>query len=203
MSTDPIVLLQGGAASSIGEASGTASREVDFSFPSQPVISLESLALAYVIVLNSLGETLFEHTTPIEGDITPEATVRRRREICAAVWAANRAALRASNLSATERALMSKLVWRRLHVHWQSFCGSSEDEGAAWLERRSGEYLQAQLRANVAGTAGHIVKMLFDAIGVEQHSHSTHSRVLSSLVGHRIISEMNHFNELKSQFRFV
>jgi hypothetical protein len=145
---------------------------------------------------------LFEHTAPVNGDIDQQAIVCRRREICAAVWAANHSALDASNLSANERALMNKLVWRRLHVHWQGFCGSGE-EGLAWLECRSTDYLRALVRANAVTTASHIVRMLFDEIGVRQHNHSTHSRVLSSLVGHRIISETNHLNELKSQFRFV
>jgi hypothetical protein len=203
---DPAVVPQVHTATdappTVESASGVAPREVDFSFPTQPVVSLDSLALAYVIVLNSLAETLYEHTAPVDGDADSQAMTRRRREICAAVWAANRAALDASNLSGNERALMNKLVWRRLHVHWKSFCGSSE-EGAAWLESRSTEYLRAQVRASAVTAASHIVKMLFDAIGSKENGASAHSRVLASLVGHRIISEVNHLNELKSQFRFV
>jgi len=192
----------GDAATTEDLASTTASSEVNFSLPAQPVVSLEPVAVAYVIVFNSLAETLFEHIAFANGDVNSQETNRRRREICAAVWAANRTALNASNLSPEERALMDKLVWRRVLLYWQSACGSNE-EGAAWLERRSAEYLQAQTRGNPITTASHIIEMLFDAIGMKEHAQSTHSRVLASLVGHRIISEVNHLNELKSQFRFV
>jgi hypothetical protein len=118
------------------------------------------------------------------------------------VWAANLAALEASSLAVDERALMNKLVWRRLHLHWQTFCESSS-EGNRWIENRAAEYLHAQKLDSPIRTASHIVKMLFNAIGVNEDGNSAHSRVLSSLVGHRIISEVNHLNELKSQFRFV
>src|SRR5688572_17747505 len=46
---------------------------VEGSLPSQPVVSVESLAVAYVIVLHSLAETLFEHTGPADGDVCSEA----------------------------------------------------------------------------------------------------------------------------------
>ena len=183
-------------------ASEHAPGEGEVSVPAQLFNPLESVAVAYVIVLTSLAETLFEHTVPIDGDVDSGATALRRREICAAVWAANRAALDASNLSASERALFGNLVWRRLVLHWQSFCGSIE-EGPAWLESRSADYLPAQTRMNAVETASHILKHLFRAMGANEQRHFAHLRVLASLVGHRISSEVDHLNELKSQSRFV
>jgi hypothetical protein len=170
--------------------------------PTLSFISLKSLAVAYVIVLNSLAVTLVAHIEPVNAEADSEGTGRRRREVCAAVWAANRAALDASNLSAIERGLMNNMVWRRLMLHWQSFCGFDE-AGSTWLESRSAEYLPAQTRMNPVTTASHIIKRLFQATGANERRQFAHSRALACLVGQRIISEVNHFNELKSQFRFV
>jgi hypothetical protein len=176
--------------------------EDDAGLPTLSFISLKSLAVAYVIVLNSLAVTLVAQIELANEDVDSEAKGRRRREVCAAVWAANRAALDASNLSAIERGLMNNMVWRRLMLHWQSFCGFDE-AGSAWLEKRSAEYLPAQARMNPVTTASHIIKRLFQATGANERRQFAHSRALACLVGERITSEVNHFNELKSQFRFV
>ena len=201
MSTDPTVLAQVNDARS-GTDIPPAPQEVGWSLTVQPAVSLESVAVAYVIVLHSLAETLFEHTFLVGDDADSLASTRRRREICAAVWAANHAALETSNLSESERARMNDLVWRRLQVHWQTFCGST-GEGSAWLARRASEYLDSQPRGNAIAVAAHIVRILFEAIGVKQDSFPGQSRVIASLIGHRIMSEVNHLNELKSKFRFV
>jgi hypothetical protein len=175
---------------------------VEGSLPIQPVVSSESLAVAYVIVLNSLAETLFEHTGPAAGDPDSKATAHRRSEVCAAVWAAIRAALEASTLSAEERARMLNLVWQRLLFRWQEFCGSN-GVTSEWVEKRTDEYLHEHERAAPVVAASHIVKTLLKAIGVPDRGRSVQSRVLSSLVGHRIESDAHHFNELKSRYRFV
>jgi hypothetical protein len=48
-----------------------------------------------VILLRPLSETLFKHTAPPDGDPDSRATIRRRLEVCAAVWARNHAAIEA------------------------------------------------------------------------------------------------------------
>jgi hypothetical protein len=197
MPSDPIAFEHLHKADSIA----IAAQEADGSLPTQPVLSLESLAVAYVIVLNSLAETLLEHVLVPVG-VDAQDTNPRRREIYAAVWAANRAALGASNLSPDERDRLVELVWRRLHVHWQGSCGSL-GEATVWLERRSAEYLEALPRGSSISAANHLVKVLFEALGARADSFATRIKVIASLVGHRIISEVNHLNELKSQFRFV
>jgi len=197
MSSDPIAFEHLNKA----DSSAIAAQEADGSLPTQPVLSLESLGVAYVIVLNSLAETLFEHIL-LPAAAEAQDTKPRRREIYAAVWAANRAALGASNLSPGERDRLLELVWGRLHVHWQGSCGSLE-EASEWLERRSSEYLEALPRGSSISAANHLVKVLFEALGARPDSFATRIKVIASLVGHRIISEVNHLNELKSQFRFV
>jgi hypothetical protein len=175
---------------------------IEGSLPSQPVISIESLAVAYVIVLHSLAETLFEHTGPVDSDVGPDATAQRRREVCAAVWAAIRAALEASTLSAQERTHMLDMVWQRLLNRWQEFCGPDEAT-SKWLMKRTDEYLQEQQRGKPIATASHIVKVLTEALGVPERGRALQSRVLASLVGHRIESDVHHFNDLKARYRFV
>jgi hypothetical protein len=172
------------------------------SLPTQPWVSVDSLAIAYVIVLHSLAETLFESTAPPNGDADSRATVRRRLEVCAAVWAANQAALEASTLSADERSLMQKVVWQRLALYWKDFCGTN-GEISGWVEKRAAEYASGFVRTQPVTTATHIVEELLDAIPVADTARSAKLRALSSLVGHRIVSDVTHFNELKSQFRFV
>jgi len=175
---------------------------IEVSLPTQPVVSVESLAVAYVIVLNSLAETLFEQTTPVSGDVDSCATAHRRREVCAAVWAANRAALVASSLSADERALMLKSVWRRLLLHWQEF-GGPDGANTEWLETRIAEYLHMRGGTRPIATATHIVETLIEAIGSVERIRSMQARALSTLVNHRIVSDVHHFNDLKSRYRFI
>ena len=97
---------------------------------------------------------------------------------------------------------MLKLVWERLLLRWQEFCGSS-GATSEWVEKRTDEYLHEGVRAEPAATARHIVRMLFEAIGVPERGRSVQSRVLSRLVGHRIESDVHHFNELKLRYRFL
>ena len=175
---------------------------VEGSLPSQPVVSIESLAVAYVIVLNSLAETLFEQTTPISGDVDSNATAHRRREVCVAVWAANRAALEASTFYLDERAQMLKLVWQRLLLHWHEF-GGSNGANTEWLEARTAEYLHKRGGTRPIATATHIVETLIEAIGSADRIRAMKARVLSSLVNHRIVSDVHHFNDLKSRYRFI
>jgi hypothetical protein len=172
------------------------------SLPSELSFSVDSLAIAYAIVLHSLAETLFEHTAPSAGDVDSRATVRRRLEVCAAVWAANHAALEASALSPDERTLMLKVVWKRLALYWKDFCGTS-GEISGWVEKRAAEYIHDCLRTQPGATASRIVEELVDAIPVEESVRPARLRALSSLVGHRIVSDVTHFNELKARFRFV
>jgi hypothetical protein len=175
---------------------------VEISLPAQPVVSVESLAVAYVIVLNSLAETLFEHIGSNDDNVDSNETARRRREVYAAVWAANRAALEASSLSSDERRLMVKIVWRRLPVHWKDF-GTSNEATREWLEKRADEYLSKREDARPVTTASHVVGMLMETTGNAGRCPSMQARVLSSLVGHRIVSDVCHFNELKSRYRFI
>jgi hypothetical protein len=116
---------------------------VEGSLPTQPVVSVESLAVAYVIVLHSLAETLFEQTGPADGGVGSKATAP------------------------------------------------------------TDEYLQVQERAKPLATASHIVKVLTEALGVPERGRALQSRVLASLVGHRIESDVQHFNDLKARYRFV
>jgi hypothetical protein len=126
------------------------------SLPTQATVSVDSLATAYVIVLQSLAETLFEHTAPTNEDVNSRAPVRRRLEVCAAVWAANSAALRTSTLSIDEQSRMQKAVWQRLHIYWQDFCGSP-GEISGWVEKRAPAYLEHQNRREPIATANLII----------------------------------------------
>jgi hypothetical protein len=175
---------------------------IEGSLPTQSSLSVDSLATAYVIVLQSLAETLFEHTAPNNEDVNSKATVRRRLEVCAAVWAANRAALVASTLTGDEQARMQKVVWQRLSLYWQNFRGSP-GEISGWVEKRAAEYLEPLERREPIATANHIVEELLDAIAIEESVRSTKLRALTSLVSHRIESDAIHLNELKSRYRFV
>lgn len=183
-------------------SSSHAPESVEGSLPTQPAFSVDSLAVAYVIVLHSLAETLFEHTAPARSDADSGATARRRREVCAAVWATNRVALGASTLSIEERAIMKKAIWQRLLLYWKDFCGSNGDM-SEWIEKRATEYMQNRLHTGSVATASHIVEVLLDAIPIAEPARSAQLRALSGLVGHRIVSDVTHFDELKSRYRFV
>src|SRR5688500_2332363 len=101
---------------------------------------VEGLAVQYVIVLHSLSETLFDQIARMDGATLPPSAAIRRQEICAAVWAAIRAALDASTLSSDERLLVMQGLMERLLPHWQRFC-APEGLFAVWLADRSTNYL--------------------------------------------------------------
>jgi hypothetical protein len=175
---------------------------VEVSLPTQPAVTVESLAGAYAIVLSSLAETLFQYIGPIRADDDVQATAIRRREVCAAVWAAMRAALEASTLSREERALMLKIVWKRLQLQWNEFCGANE-ANVEWLESRSTEYMRKCEGTKPLAIAIHIVEELLEVISDPGRNRSLQLRVLSNLVNHRILSDICHFDALKARYRFV
>jgi hypothetical protein len=166
-----------------------------------PRISAKELTADYVSSLYPFVERLIERIDKLDQEAAGADTTGHRREVCAAIWAAIVAALDASSLSDEDRDRFLPLVLDHLMPYWQSHCGAPL-EAAEWLKARSIHYLQNRDRSNQITTAATIVDALLSALEVAESARPAHGRELTSLLAHRIISDVGHFSHLKSRHSF-
>jgi len=158
----------------------------------------DSLAFAYVIVANTLAETLYEALAGPYGNLEAAHLKHRRGEVCAAAWASIQVALGASSLSVQQQRKFSHALRQRLLVQWDEYRGSQDIPGG-WLDSRASSYLQNGDTENAVKLAVRIVENLVDALHVPMHDRIGKTRILAGLVGHRIVSDVCLFNEWASR----
>src|SRR5690348_14760511 len=78
----------------------------------------ESFIAAYLIVVNSLTETLLTEVATACGAVMNWSDGERRQEVRAAVWTMIRVALAASPLSSRQQRLVQDVLSRRLRSRW-------------------------------------------------------------------------------------
>lgn len=158
----------------------------------------KSLAADYVGALNPFVDKLLERVSRMGLDRDSHSIARHRREACAVVWSAIVAALEASSLSEDNRRHFMPLVLDHLLPCWKSHCGATA-EATEWLTARSSHYLHSRDRTNQITTAAGMVAALLDAIEVSEATRHAHGRELTAILAHRIITDVGHFNELRSR----
>ena len=77
-------------------------------------LAVESLATAYVIVTNSLAETLYKVLVHSEGGSGRRRLELWREEACVAAWTAIQTAIGCSTLSLFHRRSILHVLWERL-----------------------------------------------------------------------------------------
>jgi hypothetical protein len=156
----------------------------------------DAFTTTYLIVVNSLTETLYREVARSRGEIDDREDDVRRREVCAAVWTTVQAALRASLLSVGQQQFVLNALGTRLSSHWQeAVCATNSV--AAEIRERASVYLRQIDSHDPVSSAVRIVELLLEATVVP--AEAMRSRTLAGLIAHRIASDVWLFNDWESQ----
>jgi hypothetical protein len=156
----------------------------------------DAFTTTYLIVVNSLTETLYREVAHSRGELDDREDDVRRREVCAAVWTTVQAALRASLLSAGQQQFVLNALSTRLSSYWQEeVCANNSvaDE----IRARASVYLRQIDSHDPVSSAVRIVELLLEATAAPWGA--TQSRTLAGLIAHRIASDVWLFNDWESQ----
>jgi hypothetical protein len=158
----------------------------------------ESFTTAYLIVVNSLTETLHREVARARGVPIDRADSDQRDEVCAAVWTMIRVALAASLLTSRQQQLVLDVLNKRLRSRWkEDLCAADEDAGP--IKERAAFYLLQVDPQDPVTTAARIIGILLEAAQVPIDQRARHSRLLAGLIAHRIVSDVWLFNAWESE----
>jgi hypothetical protein len=155
---------------------------------------IDSLATAYVIVTNSLAETLYKVLLPSDGDSDKRHLELCREEACVAAWTAIQVAIGASALSLFHRRSINHVLRERLPMYWQSRAKSSD-----WLDMRASSCLRGASAGPFVAAAARIIAILFESTGLSLRERESQVRALAGMVAHRIASDVHLLNEWESR----
>lgn len=181
---------------SIGEAAGvsaTVAQQID----TEDAAS-NAFTTAYLIVVNSLTDTLYREIARARAEVIDRSDENRRTEVCAAVWATIQAGLAASLLTSRQQQFVRQALSDRLYSHWQEHL-CSRDDLAGKIGSRVVHYQQQIEPQDPVSSAVRIVECLLDATGVPLEKRGAQVRLLGGLVSHRIVSDVWLFNDWESQ----
>jgi hypothetical protein len=208
MTTPSDTLLSGGLAQS-ARVDSTAADETRSrgDAPIQPVRKTEgisnnggsddeSFSTAYLIVINSLTETLHKEVARARGiDLGDKGQCV---EVCAAVWAMIRVALAASLLTSRQQQFVLDVLSKRLRPRWGEELYVAGRTGGPIRERAAFYLLQVDPQDPVT-TSARIVGILLETAEVPTEEREIHIRVLAGLIAHRIVSDVLLFNSWESE----
>lgn len=164
----------------------------------QRVTAAKDLARDFVVTAQAFADTFIQY---VGADGNGEDVVRvghRRRETCAAVWAAIVATFDASALTEDEKVRVVPLVRETLFVYWEKYCGSESETLASILER-SDHYLRHSDRGSQLKTATAILNELVGSLD-EEGARLLPARTLTALLAHRMLSDLRRLNEIKAGY---
>jgi hypothetical protein len=156
----------------------------------------KDLARDFVVTAQAFADTFIQY---VAADGHGEMIARvghRRRETCAAVWAAVVATFDASALTEDEKARVVPLVRETMFVYWAKYCGSEMDTLAGILER-SAHYLRHSDRGSQLKTATAILNELVASLD-EEGARLLPVRTLTALLAHRMLSDLRRLNEIRA-----
>jgi len=156
----------------------------------------ESFTTAYLIVVNSVTETLHREVARARGLL--DANADHREEVCAAVWTMIRCALAASLLTSRQQQLVIDVLTRRLRLRWGEDL-TAVDGNAGPIKQRVAFYLQQVDPQDPVTTAARIIGILLESAQVPMDQREHHTRLLAGLVAHRIVSDVWLFNAWDSE----
>jgi hypothetical protein len=165
-------------------------------FVSRPKMRAEDLAKDFVGSALSFADTFVQYVSPATKVERLEDIQQRRRESCAAVWAAIVATFEASALTDQERARVIPLVRHQLLADWNKHCANDPahlDE----IAERSTHYLRNHDRSSQLATATNITKDLLQAID-PAIARSVPMKRLAAMIAHRMLADLRQLNEIKA-----
>lgn len=161
----------------------------------QPVDAID-VARDFVSTANSFADTFVQHISPDDAAVSPAELQRRRRRVCAAVWAAIVATFEASALTDQEKARILPVVRQEMLAAWNKHCvvdPSAQEE----IIDRARLFLRNHDRSSPLRTATAIMKDLLDSIDPKAVQTFTTKR-LAALLAHHMLEDLRRLNEIKS-----
>jgi hypothetical protein len=128
----------------------------------------------------------------------PDVLAHRRRETCAAVWAAIVATFESSGFTKKERDLVLPAVRDALIPFWHKHCGWSAQIGES-LGTRAAQYLRERDPDSQLRTATRIMNELVATLDLDG-ARLLPVRTLTALLAHRMLTDLRRLDTLKANY---
>jgi len=156
----------------------------------------QELARDFVSAAQAFSDAFLEFVAPDNGVDQVEVLLARRREACAALWAAIVATFEASALTDQEKARIVPLVRHEMLAAWNKHCAG--DPAFLYdITERSNHYLRKIDRSSQLKTATNLLEDLLDSIDAEA-ARTLPARRLAAMVAHRMLGDLQRLNEIKA-----
>jgi hypothetical protein len=162
----------------------------------QARMSAQELTRDFVSTARTFADAFVQFIAPESAGDEAEVLLARRREACAALWAAVVATFDASALSDQEKARIVPLVRQEMFAAWNKHCAG--DPAVLYdITERSNHYLRNIDRASQLKTATNLLKDLLESIDSDA-AHALPARRLAAMVAHRMLGDLQRLNEIKA-----
>jgi hypothetical protein len=161
-------------------------------------VSAQQLARDFVATAETFADSFIQHLVPENATEDADVLLARRREACAALWAAIVATFEASALTDREKARIVPLVRQEILAAWNKHCAS--DPALLYdIRERSNHYLRNSDRSNQLATATNLMRDLLEAIDPEA-ARALPARRLAAMVAHRMLGDLQRLNAIKADY---
>jgi hypothetical protein len=167
-------------------------------FVNERKIAARDVARDFAVTAQAFADTFVQYIAADESDVDPEVLAHRRRETCAAVWAAILATFEVSGFTEAERNTVLPLIQETLMPFWQKHCGRADDL-ADVLAARAKHYLRERDPESQLKTATHIMTGVMEAIGPGA-GRMLPVRTLTALLAHRMLTDLRRLGEIKASY---
>jgi hypothetical protein len=159
-------------------------------------MSAQELARDFVSTARTFADAFIQVIAPENGADEADVLLARRREACAALWAAVVATFDASALTDQEKARIVPLVRQEMLGAWNEHCAG--DPAVLYdITERSTHYLRNIDRSSQLRTATNLLNDLLGSIDSEA-AQTLPARRLAAMVAHRMIGALQRLNEIKA-----
>ncbi len=161
-------------------------------------IAAQEVARDFVVTAQAFADTFVHYIAADDERIDRTVLAHRRREACAAVWAAILATFEASGFTETERATVLPLVREGLVPLWHKHCGRDESLSEVF-DRRATHYLRERDPDSQLKTASRIMNEVVAVLDADC-ARLLPVRTLTALLAHRMLTDLRRLGELKSNY---
>ena len=159
-------------------------------------MSAQELARDFVSTARTFADVFVQFVAHESEAVDAGVLLGRRREACAALWAAVVATFDASALTDQEKARIVPLVRQEMLAAWNIHCAG--DPAVLYeITERSSHYLRNIDRSSQLKTATNLLKELLQSIDAEAAS-ALPARRLAAMVAHRMLGDLQRLNEIKA-----
>jgi hypothetical protein len=159
-------------------------------------MSAQELVRDFVSTAETFADSFVQQLVPENEKDGADVLLGRRREACAALWAAIVATFEASALTDREKARIVPLVRQELLAAWNKHC--SGDPALLYdITERSNHYLRNSDRSSQLTTATNLMRDLLEVIDPDA-AHALPAKRLAAMVALRMLGDLQRLNEIKA-----